>query len=395
VHLLGKTLIVVVLSAAAVVAQPIRSWNSAEDYCRDNPNAPTCRDGKPIHVQADMQKMWKENSTQLGIPKSTSPKAKTPAAPQTVVPASTPAPAGTQYTLVPPSPSRLRKGPADIRLGELDWRLVLPQADLLVGLNISDLLQSDLARALIRDWAGKLGVTAAEQDKLLANLGDISQAVISVHQREVLIVLMGRVDDFPETNQTGPMQSVKVSPDTVILGSNQTLYWTLFRLKFALTPSTQLKEAQQLSAAYQVWAWGKPAAFAAFGQAMSGSSSIAKAKFGLSLRDQFRMDMILDTASPVAARHLIDTSGKNTPRDLQAAIEGDSVHYTMQLDRATTLARFGGLMPDSAGKQLAPLLAAAREMAARKASPPVRSSPSKVVIEGLDDGPREVSLPKP
>jgi hypothetical protein len=165
-------------------------------------------------------------------------------------------------------------------------------------------------------------------------------------------------------------------------------------LNFALNPSTEIKEAQQLAATNQVWVLGKPAAFAAVGQPAAGNSPISKIKFAASLRDQFRMDLILDTASPATAKQVLASSGKNAPRDLQAAIEGNALHYTLQLDRATALDRFGGFMSDSMGKQLAPLLAAALDMAARK-SAPVRSAPNKVVIEGLDDGPREVSLPKP
>jgi hypothetical protein len=396
-HLHSKVLGVAALAAASLCAQ-IPSYRSYEEYCQANPHAPTCRDGKPIDAQADMEKVWKSHNEQWekftsNLPQQTAPNAVKATAPQVVVLAGPSRPA-TQYTLVPPSPTRSRKGPVDIRLGELDWRLVPPQSDLLIGLNVNDLLQSDLARTLIRQGSAKLGVTQAEQDKLLASLGDISQAVISVHQNDFLVVLMGHVDDFPENNQTGRMQSVKVSPDTVILGSNQTLHWSLFRLKFPLSPSPQIKEAQLLARTYQIWAWGKPAAFSAFGQRMSASPAVNKISFGISLRDQFRMDMVLQAASPLAAKRMLETSAKGAPHDLTGAVEGSAVHYTLLLDRAATLDRFAGLMSDSVAEQVAPLLAAARQMSASKASA-VRPAPGKVVIDGLDDGPREVSLPKP
>jgi hypothetical protein len=184
------------------------------------------------------------------------------------------------------------------------------------------------------------------------------------------------------------MQSVRVSPDTIILGSNHALYWALQRLKLPLQPSASLKEAQQLAPSYPIWALGKPAAFATFGKAMVSNASVTKVKFGASLRDQFQMDMILGAASPLAAKRLLENSSKGAPRDVRAAIEGSSVHYWLLLDRASTLDRFAGIMTDSVAKQLAPLLTAARQMA----SPPVRPTLGKAVIEGLDNGPREVSL---
>ncbi|HUA19850.1 MAG TPA: hypothetical protein VMB25_13965 [Bryobacteraceae bacterium] len=397
-HLHSKALGVATLTAASLCAQ-IPSYHSVEDYCRANPQAlPTCRDGKPLDVQGEMEKNWKSQNEQWekfksNLPQQTAPNAVKATAPQVLAPAA-PSRPGTQYTLAPTSPSRSRKGPVDIRLGELDWRLVPPQSDLLLGLNMNDLLQSNLARTLLRQGSAKLGVTQAEQDKLLANLGDISQAVVSVRQNDVLVVLVGHLDDFPESNQNGRMQSVKVSPGTVILGSNQALHWSLSRLKLPFSPSAQVKEAQLLARAYQIWAWGSPTAFSAFGQKMSGSPPVNKINFGISLRDQFRMDLIFHTPSPLAAKQVLEKSAKTGPNGLTGVVEGSAVHYTLLLDRAAALDRFAGLMSDSVAQQVAPLLAAARQMSASKASA-VRPSPGKVVIEGLDDGPIEVPLQQP
>jgi hypothetical protein len=72
-------------------------------------------------------------------------------------------------------------------------------------------------------------------------------------------------------------------------------------------------------------------------------------------------------------------------------VEGDSVRFTLILDRDAALQRLAGFMSDSMGKQFAPLLSAARQIAAKRAAEPARSAPGKIVIDGLDDGPREVS----
>lgn len=185
---------------------------------------------------------------------------------------------------------------------------------------------------------------------------------------------------------------MRVSADTVLLGSPEALRWAMFRLKFGLAVTAALEEQQQLSQTYQFWAWAKPAALAALGQGVSSNTPITKIKFGASLKDGFRMDMIMDAADAVAAKRVLESSRKTAPRDFQASVEGASVHYALVLDRAATLERFGSFMTDSVGKQFAPLLAAARQIAAAKASGTMRPAPGKVVIDGLDDGPKEVPL---
>jgi hypothetical protein len=279
----------------------------------------------------------------------------------------------------------------DIRLGELDWRLIHPQPDLLIGINLGSLLESEVARTLLRDWSGKLGATPEEQDKLIAGLGDVTQAVISVHQKEVLAVLVGNLEGFPESSRIGGLQVMHVSADTVMMGTPEALRWAGFRLKFGLEVTRPLAEGQQLNQTYQFWAWAKPAALAALGQRAT-NTPITKIKFGANLRDGFRMDILLDTASALAAKRVIESGGNGSPRDLQASVEGTTVHYALALDRSQTLARFTSFMTDSFGKQFAPLLDAARQISASKATGAAHPPPGKVRIEGLDDGPKEVSL---
>ena len=399
-NLATKVLCGVVLSAAFMLAQ-IPVYNSNEDYCRANPQAVTCKDGKPIDVQESMKAVMEAHSQawcemnpkdpMCPDKNSTKTKAKVPvtrtttAAPRTVV---SPSAERTQETL--PNTRRIKGSPTDIRLGELDWRLVEPNADLVIGINMASLMESELARTLIRQWTGKLGATTEEQDKLLANLGDVTEAVISIQGKEVLAVLSGHLDDFPEGAQVGGLQSTRVSLDTAILGSPLAIKFARHRLNFGLPVSTQLKEARQLSQTYHFWAWAKPSALAALGQGVRSSTPITKIKLGVNLRDQFRMDMILDTASPEIAQRVLESSRKGAPHEMQASVEGAAVHCALVLDRDVALTRFASFMTDSVGKQFAPLLAAARQMAAQQAPRAVRPV-GKIVIEGLDDGPKTVT----
>lgn len=70
---------------------------------------------------------------------------------------------------------------------------------------------------------------------------------------------------------------------------------------------------------------------------------------------------------------------KGAPREMQASVEGAAVDCALVLDRDVALTRFASFMTDSAGKQFAPLLAAARQMAAQQAPRSVRPS-GKIVI---------------
>jgi hypothetical protein len=395
--------------AAAVLPAQIPVYSSNEDYCAKNPSAPTCKDGKPLdlHFVSPQSDEWCEKyPATMGCRDghfvgTAKPKALTT---RTVAPSAY-APASPTSSVTPPEyrlpapPAGRRGSPVDIRLGELDWRLIPAQSDLLIGINMGSLAESEVARTLISEWAGKLGATPEEQEKVLAGLGDVTTAVISIHQKEVLAVLVGNLENFPQSSQVGGLQTMRVSADTVMLGSPEAFRWAMFRLKFPLTSSAQIREAQQLNQTYHFWAWAKPAALAALGQGVRGNSPITKLKFGANLKDGFRMDVMLDTLDAAAAKRVLASSLKTAPNDMQVSIDGSSVRYALILDRKATLARFGSFITDAVGRQFAPLVAAARQIAASKASGAPRTAAGKIVpaagkivIEGLDDGPKEIPL---
>ena len=398
------------LLGAGVLPAQIPSYTSYEDYCAKNPDAPTCKDGKPIDAQKDMQKLMENhlkewcqvapNDPQCKDQKpSTTEKSKSvrpravaaPAAPQTALPQTS---RPNEYQLPPPGGRWAKRGtPSEVRLGEFDWRTVPRDSDMLIGIDLGSFVASDLACSLLRDWTTKMGVTAAEQDKLIETLGSVSQGVISIHGKEIVAILVGRLDDLQEGAKIGGLQVARLSPDTVALGTQWSLTWVRHRLHFPLEETPVLHEARQLAQTSQFWALAKPSAFAAFGQPPNPNSPLKQVKFGASFTDQFRMDVYLDAVNPESAQRILESSLKGAPRGLQAAVEGSTAHLALVLDRASTMARFSSFMTDSLGKQFAPLVAAAREISARNAGP-ARTAPGKVIIEGLDDGPKEVTMGK-
>ena len=413
-NLLSTTLAAVILARAILPAQDIPSYKSYEDYCAKNLNAPTCRDGKPIDVQKDMEKFRQDQLkgwcdvvpndpkcagiTPAKKSDATKPRAvahpRTAPAPANAEPVVPQASRPNEYQLPPPGGRWAKKGtPSDVRLGEMDWRTVPKDSDLLIGIDMGSLAESDLAGALLREWTSKMGVTPAEQDRLLETLGSVSQVVISIHGKEIVAIMIGRLDDLQEGAQLGGLKVARLSADTIALGSQWSLTWVRHRLHFPLEETPTLQASRELARTSQFWAVARSSAFAAFGQPASPNSPVKQIKFGVSLTDQFRMDIKIDTASPEAAEQLLESGQKGAPRDLRSSVEGSTAHFALVYDRNTTLARFGSFMTDSLGKRFAPLVVTAREMAARNTAPP-RPAPGKVLIEGLDDGPKEVTMGK-
>jgi hypothetical protein len=239
---------------------------------------------------------------------------------------------------------------------------------------------------------GKMGATSEEQERVLVSLTDVSEAVISARQNTFLAAMVGRLESFPERMRMGELEGMRVSPDTVIIGTHDALFWALHRLKFPATDSDGLNEAHMLAKTYQFWAWGRPAGLAAFGAAAAGNGTVKNIRFGANLRDGFRMDMMLETTDPDSAARVLESTRKGAPREMQFAVEGNAAHLVVAYDRETTLRRFGGFLSDSIGKRFAPLVTAARNIAAQKPHAAARPAPGKIVIDGLDDGPRQVSL---
>jgi hypothetical protein len=165
----------------------------------------------------------------------------------------------------------------------------------------------------------------------------------------------------------------------------------LIRLKVPPLPNPQLEEPKLMARTYDFWVWGRPERLAGLSGGMNGNTPVTKIKMGVSFRDGFNLQMILDTPDGATAARLFEGMQKGAPRGMLGAVEGHSVRYAMVLNRDAALQRMAGFMTDSFGKNFAPLVAAGRQISARQAAG-ARPSAGKVIIDGLDDGPREVPL---
>src|SRR5882724_4788317 len=96
-------------------ARPFKSYKTQEEYCADNPKAPTCIKMKPLTLEA-LNPGYKPGYKP--VPRSS---AATPRVAAVVAPA-----------------------PAMIVLGEPDWRFAHTRADMLGGINVAGLVQSPI-----------------------------------------------------------------------------------------------------------------------------------------------------------------------------------------------------------------------------------------------------------
>jgi hypothetical protein len=378
----------VFLLGAIALAQPIPFYKDQEDYCYHNPQMPTCIKGKPLKIEDINGYLYKPKNDQSS---TTAPKAvqpPTPTSPSTATPRRS-----VDWQSMRVQRGRGSASPAVIQIGELDWRFAHPHPDLLIGIDMENLLGSELMRTLLREWAGKLGATVQEQEKMLSGMSDVKRVLISIQNRDLLAMMIGKIDNVPVGVQLGGMKFTPISSDTVLMGTEAGSFGALTRLKLAALPDAQQQEPKLMARTYDFWVWGRADRLAGLGAGASGNSPVKKIKLGVSFRDGFNLQMILDTTDPASAARLLATMQKTAPQGLLGAVEGNSVRYAMVLDRDAALKRFAGLMTDSFGKQFAPLIAAARQISARQAAG-ARPSSGKIVIDGLDDGPKEVPLQK-
>ena len=369
------------LFVSVALAQPIKSWSSYEDYCHDNPHAMTCHDGKPIDISEAMKQYEYHQKSE-----DSTVSAPTAARPVRTAPRVT--------TLSPRAPrSRASASPTVIQIGELDWRFVHPHPDLLIGMDLESLLGSELMRTLLRGWAGKLGATPKEQDQMLAGLGDAKRILISIYNKDMLAMMVGNIGNLPVGPQAGGLQFTRLSEDTALMGTEGGSFGALTRLKLQPLPNPQQDEAKLMARTYDFWVWCKAERFAGLNTGVSWHTPVKKFKMGATFRDGFNFQMILETPDGDSAAHLLAEMQKGAPSGMTGAVEGNAVRYAMVLDRDRALQRFAGFMTDSLGKQFAPLIAAARQMSAGHGAG-TRPSAGKIVIDGLDDGPKEVSVQK-
>jgi hypothetical protein len=372
------------------------SYSSTEEYCRENPKMPTCFNGKPLAI-----------GNGLALPDRN----------YRVTPI-TPGPSGLpSYKAAPAAPQAGRTPAPETVL--LDWRFSHPMPAMLISINIGSLLQSPMWASFFSSLgAGGAELQRAALEKARSALSDVGQILVSLSLNgtknpSLLVMAKGNMDgavgawlrSSPET------QIKRIDAITTLLGDTNSLAFANMRMQ-AKTQRTTFNPLQQTATRealkYDAWVGVDPRQMGSLASAMGGKSSQALAMLanlrgisvGVYLREQLRMEAVLETPSPdMAARMLAMYQQQAKPGkdegQIWAVTEGANLRFTEIVD-ASHLKGATELDPAVAqmiGPQIASLmqsLTGSKPQSASAAAPAStpKASPGRIVIQGLDGGPK-------
>jgi hypothetical protein len=326
------------LCAGSLCAQDLgfKSYKSYEDYCFDNPHAPTCSDGKPLKM-LDLKPAYKVPPNLL--------------------------PEGNRATV---RTEKVHPAVKPLALAA-DWRFAHPQPDLLVGMNVGALLQSASVRQLLTQFAGQLQISPAKLDEMLRQAGEVDQAWMSLHGGDSLLLLQGRTT-FPAGLVRMPdgKACYRISSTTVVIGKETSVVAAVQRLKNpAAAASEPARRMKELGADNQLWLTGTKAGLAQ-AKFKSANADVTAFSLGMRLRDGYHMEAILKTASTAAARRLLASANEHSPladsaMKITTALEGTSVRLTLRIEQAELSRVLDKALAGPAGQKLKALAAVANQ----------------------------------
>ncbi len=342
-------------------AREFKSYKTQEAYCQDNPKMPTCIKMKPLPMEA-------------------------------INPTYRPAP-----RRVSPTPVTITAAPSMIVLGEPDWRFAHPHADLLGGMNITSLIGSPIIHMLLKEAADKGGLSAADVESGISRAGDIEKISLSVRGKDILLLMTGKLDSIERmATPGGGMSFHQVSADSILLGTEPSLSEAMHRLASPQRPvGMQPQKAKDLAQTSDFWLMGTPALLAAFGT-QARTTDVRDFAVSLQLRNQLRMELVLNAPTPAVAQRMVASFRPNDATrpavgQVSTSLDGTAVHmiYTMQESEARQ--GMQEFLSGPQGKQMAALIAAGKQTMGDAPQKP-SDHPGKVVIYGLEGGPKEVPV---
>lgn len=378
----------------AQTAAPIKSYKTQEDYCRENPQMPTCIKGKPL------------GDIGAGIIY------KPPVTPA--------APAGTARRTARPQAPEVNSLTA-VKLE--DWRFSHPSPAMLISINIGSLLRSPVWATLFAAGAGSAQWKPADLEKARTALSEIGQMLISVSPNgtanpSVLMLARGNVDGaFGAMLRSGSgAQAKRLDAITLLIGDAQSLEFANLRIRGAAGRTTwnPLQQAATREALkYDAWIGIDPRHLASMASAFGGGSNPAPGmlanlrgfSLGVYLRDQIRAEAALDAPSAEMAERMLaayqqiqakQPAGKDPlGGHVWVATEGAKLRF-IKIIEASRLNQVPGLDAATAqmiGPHIAPLIQALAGLGssaqAQTAAPP-KPAQRAIVIQGLEGGPKEL-----
>jgi len=267
---------------------------------------------------------------------------------------------------------------AGLAQAQADWRFAHPDADVRMSVNVQAVLKAPAVTEILRQKD-----QPAQVQTILALLSSVDRISISARQtgqdQDVLALVTGSFDPSliqPLFPSNGSGQVKQVGPHAILIGEGVSFTQAVQRMTGAAAAgsSDELERSD-------VWIAGKMAQAPPAFQAMQAFS------FGLNLGDSPEMNVVVDaTDSAGAVQALIVL--REILRPLGPALEAkqDGPKVRLHFLLPPEMLRFAQAQAASGsfGSQLQPLMG----MLGLAGTPPANGG--KIMIYGLDEGPREV-----
>jgi hypothetical protein len=292
---------------------------------------------------------------------------------------------------------------------EPDWRFVPPQTSLIAGVDVRNLLESPLVRNLLAQLASKNPFGPA----LLAAtaMGQVPTRVILAMQDSAgdpqgLLLIQGSMDERALASGMTPgtaradVQVRRLDGNTLLAGPRLSVDAALRRLQMPASGAANplIAQARTLATQHDVWFAGSVpksvpgAATDVLPAGMPPVAALAAAvrdiSLGIRLRDQVRVDFEFNAANPEAAEGMLGMIRQSSGQlpvgtGFEASAQGARLHMSVAVpssvvEQALMQRLSGDAAPAGNGTAVAPV--------------PQRSN--KIMIYGLEDGPKEVGAPK-
>lgn len=276
-----------------------------------------------------------------------------------------------------------------------EWRFAHPDATLVGTIRPGALLSSPLLGA---GWTGanpndpSAAAMMAMAKGMLSGIKEIRFSLMDNGSPEpdVVAVIDGQFDEslLAMAGQANAKYR-RIDPHTILLGNGLSLEKAAARVA-QTTPLLQPRVLAGTStlAAYDLWISGRIPKLPGGGFKLPDGLKldVRGVALGLSLHENVEMELVLETTSPAAAEALLKTAHEaenSQPQQLRGVLrsfaEGNTARFRMNLPQALAMEAMR-----------------AQSSAAANAPQPLPQSEkprrSSILIQGLDEGPREIPL---
>ncbi len=272
------------------------------------------------------------------------------------------------------APGRGRGSPSVIDVGGIDWRFADPFADALAGFNLTRLAGSPAAIRVISQLGAKQDLSQAEMERIFEGLSGVNEMAISIRDDRTVVMITGRVADSAISDLPPGWKAAPVPGRGILFGVPAAVDLAVQRIatQAPLLDTGRFAEQQQNES--EIWAIRSNRLLGQ--QAMR--AGVKQFSLAVSIQDRLLSDQAWElNHAPEAGAWPANITG--------AVIEGNLVHVRGAMAIDDVQEKFGVIAATSLAQDLGTLVKLARYFPA-----PTPVTHTKPVIDGLDDGPKEV-----